>query len=94
MTTFLFSLILVCCTWIFCLIPKLARAEVKRVETIPVQRCGLSCVIETIKCDTKEEADRWFVENKDYKRTSPYQLSGSNKWWIDIMLTEAEAELI
>lgn len=78
-----------------CLLPPaVALAEIKQVTITPAQFCGPRCVIESYKCDTKSEAEYLVKEKHGYKRSAPYKIEGSEKWWVDVHVTEAEANLI
>lgn len=68
--------------------PFIAIAEMHEVVSHPVQRCGPRCVIETFVFDNELEASVVAKKNS----ALVYELKGSpGKWFVDTMLTEAEA---
>lgn len=69
--------------FLICLLgPLTALAEMHEITSTPKVRCGPHCVIQPFVADTKEE-----LESKG----KPYQMKGSDKWFVDVMMTEAEA---
>jgi len=82
------AITLIACFGIMCLGPLAALAEVNHVTTIPTERCGPRCVIESYKCDTEAEAK---AEAKKHGGRI-YMLPGSDKYFVEVHLTEAEAK--
>jgi hypothetical protein len=71
--------------------PLVALAEMHEVTSHPVTRCGLHCVIQTYVCDTELEAS---VVAKKHNALV-YELgSQPGKYFVDVMMTEAQANLI
>ena len=73
--------ILICATG-----PAIAWATMKEVKTEPPQRCGMKCIQETFVFDTEQEAKA----NK--YGVKPYKIGDT--WFIDVQMTEEEANLL
>lgn len=86
------AIILTAVWFLMCMaLPLKALAECKAVESTPLQRCGMLCVIETIVCDTKEAAE---LEAVGRHKAEVWQPKGSEKWLLNYYATEAEANAL
>lgn len=59
-------------------------------ETTPPISCGPHCVIETAVCDTKEQAQE--LANKYHAKL--YEFKSSDKFFVDIPMTEQQSNLL
>lgn len=68
-----------------------AIAATHEVSSVPRQRCGPYCVLETVVCDTEAEAKGVAAEQFASKI---YRVKDSERYFVDYQVTELEASLI
>lgn len=68
--------------------PLKAIAEMHEITVTPPTKCGPRCVIESFVFDSETEAQKFAAA----KTSEVYQSKGTpGRWFVDVMMTEQEA---
>lgn len=77
------------------LVPLKAFSDCQEIDTTPIQRCGLHCVIETKVCDSELDAQQFalnYIKSGGIVNQVYNFKQNPSQWFVDYQITEAEGK--